>query len=175
MIIQKLRSVILAEKLRRLQKYENLNWQKLARPNQLPPPGNWQNWLILAGRGFGKTRTGSETVKSWVNQGLYKRIALIGQTIHEVRSVMVEGESGLLNIHPPYDCPRFESANSRLIWKNGAIASLYGADHYDKLRGPQFDLAWIDELAKFRYPEKTWQQLMLCLRLGDNPRTIANL
>ncbi|MBY0280584.1 MAG: phage terminase large subunit [Alphaproteobacteria bacterium] len=165
-------SLILLKKHNHLSQNRRFNWAELARPNQLPPPGEWQNWLILAGRGFGKTRTGAETIRAWINQGLYKRVALIGQTIDEVRSVMIEGESGLLNVHTDYERPKFESAKGRLIWKNNAIATMYGADHYEKLRGPQFDLAWIDELAKFRHPQKTWDQLMLGLRLGDNPRTI---
>lgn len=159
-------------KTKRLQSNAISTWKALARPNQLPPQGNWQNWLILAGRGFGKTRTGSETVRAWVRDGLYRRIALIGQTMDEVRSVMIEGESGLLNVHDDDERPRFEPSNNRLIWENGAVAMFYGADHYEKLRGPQFDLAWVDELAKFKYPEKTWEQLMLGLRLGDNPRTL---
>ncbi len=167
-----LQQVIQAQKIKRLQQSNLFNWNNLARSNQLPPSGDWQNWLILAGRGFGKTRTGAETIRAWVKAGLYKRIALIGQTIDEVRSVMIEGESGLLNVHTNYECPRFEPANGRLIWKNNTIAMMYGADHYEKLRGPQFDLAWIDELAKFRHPQKTWDQLMLGLRLGNNPRTI---
>ncbi|MBY0462080.1 MAG: terminase family protein [Alphaproteobacteria bacterium] len=164
--------MVSAEKNNRLHQNNLFNWEKAARPNQLPPPGDWQNWLILAGRGFGKTRTGAETIRAWVKEGLYKRIALIGQTIDEVRSVMVEGESGLLNVHTNYERPRFEPSNGRLVWKNNAIAMMYGADHYEKLRGPQFDLAWIDELAKFRHPQKTWDQLMLGLRLGNNLRTI---
>jgi len=151
---------------------DSYDWPKMARPNQLPPEGNWGQWLILAGRGFGKTRTGAETIRSWVKKGTHKRIALIGQTIDEVRSVMIEGESGLLNVHPNHERPRFEPANKRLVWPNGAVAGLYGADNYEKLRGPQFDLAWIDELAKFRHPNKLWEQLMLGLRLGESPRTI---
>ncbi len=147
-------------------------WHDIARPSQLPPQGDWNNWLILAGRGFGKTRTGAETVRSWIKDGLYRRIALIGQTFDEVRSVMIEGETGILNVHSDNERPRFEPSNGRLIWPNKAIANIYGADYYEKLRGPQFDLAWIDELAKFRRPEKAWQQLMLGLRLGKKPRCI---
>ncbi len=147
-------------------------WADIARPSQLPPNGDWNNWLILAGRGFGKTRTGAETVKGWIDQAFYKRIALIGQTFDEVRSVMVEGESGILNLHADGERPRFEPSNGRIMWNNGAIASIYGADYYEKLRGPQFDLAWIDEMAKFRHPERAWEQLMLGLRLGKKPRCI---
>lgn len=147
-------------------------WADIARPSQLPPNGDWNNWLILAGRGFGKTRTGAETVKGWIEQAFYRRIALIGQTFDEVRSIMVEGESGILSLHTNAERPRFEPSNGRILWNNGAIASIYSADYYEKLRGPQFDLAWIDEMAKFRHPERAWEQLMLGLRLGKKPRCI---
>jgi phage terminase large subunit-like protein len=156
-----------------IQNYQRFAWMKNARPNQLPPPGAWRTWLILAGRGFGKTRTGAETLRSWVNSGRYRRIALVSKTIGEARSVMVEGISGLLEIHPPLERPLFERTHHRLIWPNGTLAMLYGADHFDQLRGPQFDAAWIDELAKFRYPEEAWNQLMLALRLGADPRCIV--
>lgn len=148
-------------------------WINNARPNQLPPPGEWRTWLILAGRGFGKTRTGAETVRNWIKSGRYRRIALMSKTIGEARSVMVEGVSGLLEIHPPLERPLFERARHQLIWPNGTLATLYGADHFERLRGPQFDAAWIDELAKFRYPEEAWSQLMLALRLGADPRCIV--
>ena len=105
-----------SEKLRRLLQQElkqrrvfkkKYSWFENARPNQLPPDGFWKTWLILAGRGFGKTRTGSETLRSWVETGQVKRIALVGGSLHEVRSVMVEGESGILNVHPPKDRPLY--------------------------------------------------------------------
>lgn len=155
-----------------IQDHQRFVWGKNARPNQLPPPGAWRTWLILAGRGFGKTRTGAETLRSWVNSGRYRRIALVSKTIGEARSVMVEGTSGLLEIHPPVERPLFEPTRQRLVWPNGTSAMLYGADHFDRLRGPQFDAAWIDELAKFRYPEEAWNQLTLALRLGTDPRCI---
>jgi len=147
-------------------------WIKNARPTQLPPAGDWRIWLILAGRGFGKTRTGAETLRSWIRDGRYKRIALMSQTIDEARSVMVEGVSGLLEIHPPLERPSFQRTRRRLVWPNGTVATLYGANHFEHLRGPQFDAVWIDELAKFRYPEEAWNQLMLGLRLGSDPRCI---
>jgi phage terminase large subunit-like protein len=152
-----------------LQKY---TWNNFARPSQLPPPGDWRIWLILAGRGFGKTRTGSETIRTWINYGHYKRIALMSQSIHEAQSVMVNGESGILETHPPSNRPTFKRTEHQLKWSNGACATLYGADHFERLRGPQFDAAWIDELAKFRYAEEAWNQLMLTLRLGSDPRCI---
>lgn len=156
-----------------IQNQQRYVWSKNARPNQLPPPGAWRTWLILAGRGFGKTRTGAETLRSWVNSGRYRRIALLSKSIGEARSVMVEGVSGLLEIHPPLERPLFERARQQLVWPNGTLATLYGADHFERLRGPQFDAVWIDELAKFRYPEEAWSQLMLALRLGSDPRCIV--
>jgi phage terminase large subunit-like protein len=150
------------------------DWEHVARSNQKLPSGDWKTWLILAGRGFGKTRTGAESVRQLVDQNNCKNIALIGQTIEETRSVMVEGVSGLLSIYPPgsLDIPILEYSKRRLRWQNGAVAQLFGADRYDRLRGPQFDLAWIDEFAKFRYPERLYEQLMFGLRLGNYPRCI---
>ena len=157
----------------RHQNQERYVWVNHARPNQLPPPGHWHTWVILAGRGFGKTRTGAETLRSWVQSGRYKRLALISKSIGEARAVMVEGVSGLLEVHPPRDRPHFEKARHQLNWPNGCLATLYGADHFERLRGPQFDAVWIDELAKFRYPDEAWSQLMLALRLGTDPRCIV--
>lgn len=153
---------------------ESFDWEKCARANQKPPSGKWTVWLILAGRGFGKTRTGSETVRMFVDQKRYKRIALVGQTIEETRGVMVDGVSGILSVYPPDDknFPVYERSKQRICWPNGAIAQIFGADHYDHLRGPQFDFVWMDEFAKFRYPQKIYEQVMLGLRLGDEPRCL---
>lgn len=148
------------------------DWLKQARPSQIPPSGDWRVWLILAGRGFGKTRTGAETVRSWVHQGLAKRIALIGKNLHETRFVMVEGVSGLLSIHPPSSRPTFFPSKRQLVWSNKATAMLYGGDTYEQLRGPQFDLAWIDEFAKFEHQQELLDQVMLGLRLGSSPKCI---
>ena len=148
------------------------DWQQQARPEQRLPEGLWRLWLIMAGRGYGKTRTGAETVRQWVMQHGYRRIALIAQTEADARHVMVEGESGLLNIHPNHERPLYESSKRLLRWPNGAVAITYSAEHYDQLRGPQFDAAWIDEFAKFSYPEETWDQLNMALRLGQQPRIV---
>src|SRR4051812_39511351 len=103
----------------RIQNQQRYVWAKNARPNQLPPPGDWRTWLILAGRGFGKTRTGAETLRAWVNSGRYRRIALLSKSIGEARSIMVEGISGLLEIHPPLERPSFERTRQQLVWPNG--------------------------------------------------------
>ncbi len=155
-----------------LTKYKD-TWLNSAREQQIEPKGTWTTWLILAGRGFGKTRTGSETIRSWVESGRAKRIALIGETEREVRQVMIEGESGLLNIGNPKLRPKFLKSQMTLTWANGATARAYTAEAYEKLRGPQFDGAWIDELAKFPNAKKVWDQLMFCLRLGNHPKVIV--
>ncbi|MFA5506960.1 MAG: terminase family protein [Vulcanimicrobiota bacterium] len=154
------------------------HWQFWARPNQLEPEGDWDTWLILSGRGFGKTRTGSETIRQWVcgntplAKGRYKRIALVAETAADARDVMVEGDSGILGVHPKDFRPVYEKTNRKLTWPNGAVAHLYNATEPDQLRGPQHDAAWIDELAKFRYAQEIWDQLQFGLRLGSNPRSI---
>ncbi|MDR0407071.1 MAG: terminase family protein [Holosporales bacterium] len=160
------------EQRRRLTIQKHYNWLLHARKSQLLPSGDWKIWLILAGRGFGKTRTGAETIRQWVTSGNYRRIALIAQTITEAREVMVEGESGLLSISPPWEGVIYEMHKRHLLWKNGAIATLYGAENPEQLRGPQFDGAWIDEFAKFPNPEETLNQLFLSLRLGGAPRAL---
>lgn len=147
-------------------------WEDIARPNQLPPSGNWHIWMILAGRGFGKTRSAAEAIRKWIVDGRYRRVALVGNTIQEAKEVMVEGESGLLSISPPEDGLLYCSSRRLLKWSNGAIATLYGAENYEQLRGPQFDAAWIDEFAKFMYPRETFEQLSFSLRLGEHPRVI---
>jgi len=171
--LKKLLSFFQKEKRRRKQETLRYVWRKWARPNQLMPEGNWRIWLILAGRGFGKTRTGAETLRQWIQDGIYRRIALVAETEAEARHVMVEGPSGLLAVHPPSERPLYEPSKRQLTWPNGAIATCFSAEAYEQLRGPQFDGAWVDELAKFRENEKVWDQLMFGLRLGQNPRVIV--
>ncbi len=148
------------------------DWPFWARPNQLPPQGDWRVWLLLAGRGFGKSRTGAEWVREQVESGRSRRIALVAPTAADVRDVMIEGESGLLAICPPWNMPVYESSKRRLTWPNGAIATTNSAEEPDRLRGPQHDAAWCDEVAAWRYPE-TWDMLMFGLRLGVDPRCVV--
>lgn len=161
------------EKRSLLEKDYLYTWEKIGRPNQKMPKGYWALWLILAGRGFGKTRTGAESIRQLVEEGVYKRIALVGASILQTRSIMVEGVSGLLSVFPPHQRPRLEMTKRELHFQNGAIATLFGGEQVDQLRGPQFDAAWVDELAKFRHPQKLMEQLQLCLRLGEHPRCIV--
>jgi len=157
----------LSEKDLALLRYD---WRKWARPKQIAPDGEWSVCMWMTGRGWGKTRCGSEWVREQINAGL-KRIALVAPTAADARDVMVEGESGILSISPSWDRPTYEPSKRRLTWKNGAIATTYSADEPERLRGPQHDGAWCDELAAWRYPE-AWDMLMFGLRLGTNPQCI---
>lgn len=154
-------------------------WELWARPNQLEPDAVldngelWTIWLILAGRGFGKTRTGAETVIKWAKSGQCKRIALIAEDSADARDVMVEGESGIIACSPRDFVPKYEPSKRRLTWPNGCVATLFSAEDFDSLRGPQFDGAWCDELCKWRYAQDAWDNLMFGLRLGDHPRVIV--
>lgn len=148
------------------------DWQQQARPSQRQPEGSWRTWLILAGRGFGKTRTGNETVRAKIECGEWKRVALVAPTAADARDVMVEGESGMLSVCPPSFRPLYEPSKRRLTWPNGALATLYSADEPERLRGPQHDGAWCDELAAWRRPE-AWDMLMFGLRIGPDPQVIV--
>lgn len=142
-------------------------WRAWARPEQLAPLGLWLIWLVLAGRGFGKTRTGAEFVREEVEQGRAGRIALVSPTAGDARDVLVEGDSGLLAISPNHFRPHYEPSKRRLTWPNGAQATTYSADEPDRLRGPQHDLAWCDEIAAWNYAIECWDMLMFGLRLGS--------
>lgn len=149
------------------------DWAALARPKQLPPLGDWATWLLLAGRGFGKTRSGAEYVRAMVKSGQAGRIALIERTPADARDVMIEGESGILAVHPPSQRPVYESSKRRLTWANGAQARIYTSYEPDELRGPQHDLAWAEELCSWQYQRETWDNLMLGLRLGQSPKCLV--
>jgi phage terminase large subunit-like protein len=149
------------------------SWPAVARPNQLPPPGDWwQIWLLLAGRGFGKTRTLAEWVCEQAASGRASRIALVAATAADARDVLVEGQSGILAVAPPWCRPVYESSKRRLTWPNGTIATTFSAEEPDRLRGPQHDAAVCDELASWSHPE-TWDMLQFGLRLGRNPRCLV--
>jgi phage terminase large subunit-like protein len=164
----------------------DFDWNFWGRPEQIAPPGTWDNWLILAGRGSGKTRTGAEWVRANMcgdtplTGGRWRHVALIAETAADARDVMVgDGKmssdttagSGILQVHPKDFRPQYEPSKRRLTWPNGAIATLYNAVEPDQLRGPQHEAAWCDELAKWQYAQDTWDQLQFGLRLGDNPQT----
>ena len=150
-----------------------------ALPHQLPPVGAWKTWVIMGGRGAGKTRAGAEWVRAQVegagplDRGIAKRVALVGETVDQVREVMVFGESGLLACSPPDRRPEWNATRRMLTWPNGAVAQVYSAFDPDSLRGPQFDAAWVDELAKWDKGQDTWDMLQFALRLGDNPQQVV--
>ncbi len=149
------------------------DWTAWARLDQLPPKGNqWRQWLILGGRGSGKTRSGAEWVKA-IAHGEWgetaKHIAIIAPTHAEARLVMIEGQSGLLSVHGQDERPLYEPSKRTITWPNGSKAQVFSAEDYDGLRGPQFDAAWCDELAKWKHADQAWDMLQFALRLGENP------
>lgn len=173
----------------------NYDWQWWGRPTQLDPlylPGTttpYDNWLILAGRGFGKTRTGAEWVRAGMcgstplTGGRWRHIALIAETAADARDVLVgDGKatcdptagSGILQVHEKDFLPNYEPSKRRLTWPNGAAATLYNAVEPDQLRGPQHDAAWLDELCKWRYASETFDQLEFGMRTGSNPQKLIS-
>jgi len=145
------------------------SWSILARPSQLPPAGeDWFVWLLLAGRGFGKTRALVEFVLEKIATGAASRVALVAPTVAHARNVLVEGPSGILACSPHWCRPIYQPSLRRLTWPWGAIAMLYSADEPERLRGPQHDLAAVDELGSWRRPE-AWDNLMFGLRSGERP------
>ncbi|MEM1383118.1 MAG: terminase family protein [Pseudomonadota bacterium] len=155
-------------------------WELWANPqHQQEPEGDWQIWVIMGGRGAGKTRAGAEWVRAQVEgatpraPGRCRRVCLLGETIDQTRAVMVEGDSGILAVSPPDRRPELKISQSKLVWPNGAEAMLASAANPEALRGPQFDCAWSDELAKWRYCREAWDMLQFCLRLGDRTRQLV--
>jgi len=146
------------------------SWESRARPEQLSPLGDWTFLLVMAGRGWGKTRTGAEQVRKWVLQG-FTKFGLIGPTASAVRDIMIEGDSGILTISRPDFRPLYEPSKRKLTWPNGAVAYTFSAEEPDRLRGPQFQKMWCEELASWKYAE-SWDMAKLCLRLGPKPQAI---
>jgi phage terminase large subunit-like protein len=150
-----------------------------ALPHQLPPRGAWKTWVIMGGRGAGKTRAGAEWVRALVegagpgDPGRARRVALVGETIDQVREVMVLGESGILACSPPDRRPHWHATRRQLEWENGAMAQVFSAQDPEALRGPQFDAAWADELGKWKKGAEVWDQLQFALRLGRHPRQVV--
>lgn len=147
-----------------------------AMPHQLPPEGDWRTWVVMGGRGAGKTRAGAEWVRGKVEgscplePGVARRVALVGETYDQVRDVMILGDSGIMTCSPPDRRPEWKITERKLIWPNGAEAQAFSASDPERLRGPQFDAAWLDELAKWRRGRETWDMLQFALRLGDFPQ-----
>jgi predicted phage terminase large subunit-like protein len=157
----------MAVRLRALQ-----DWSNWMHPHQQEPEGSdWRLWLVLGGRGSGKSRAGAEWIRLRIRYSNHPlRVALVAPSLQEARAVMVEGESGLLAVHPAGDRPLYMPSRREIVFDNGSIAQLFSAASPDLLRGPQFHLAWCDELAKWRHAEKTWNMLQFALRLGERPQ-----
>lgn len=139
-----------------------------ARPSQLEPEGNWIYWLLKAGRGYGKTRIGAEWIRKRAK--VCKRLHLIAPTAADARDVMVNGESGIMEISPRHERPAYFPSRRQLVWPNGAQALLFSGEDPESLRGPQCEALWADEIAAWQYPQETWDMALLGLRLGSNPQ-----
>ena len=146
-------------------------WREIRRPDQTPPDEKWIIWLLLGGRGAGKTRAGAEWVAEQVKAGA-RRVALVAPSYNDAREVMIAGESGLLNIGNEMDRPQYLPSRRLLQWPNGAVGQVFSAEDPDGLRGPQFDLAWADEFCAWTYPEDALSNLRLGLRLGVEPKLV---
>jgi phage terminase large subunit-like protein len=140
-----------------------------ARASQRPPTGQWSKHLLLAGRGTGKTRSGAQFIRHMVETGKARRIAMVAPTAADARDTMVLGESGLMSVCPPWNRPVYTPSLRRLTWPNGAIALTFSAEEPDRLRGPNFDCAWIDEVAAWERAQETFDMLSFALRIGENP------
>jgi phage terminase large subunit-like protein len=148
-------------------------WHLNGRLEQQPPAGDWRTWLIMGGRGSGKTRAGAEWVHAMASRAAAPlRIALVAETLADAREVMVDGVSGLWRI-ARHRRPLFEISRRRLVWPNGSVAQLFSSEDPESLRGPQFDLAWCDELGKWKHAQETWDMLQFGLRLGHDPRQVV--
>lgn len=145
------------------------DWRFWARPNQIAPEGDWQTWMALAGRGFGKTEAGAQWIRERVKGGA-RSIALVAETQKDLEEVMV---ARIIAVHPPDEAPSVRFKPVRMIWPNGAIALGYNGTEPNQLRGPEFDTAWVDELAKYRYARETWDMLQFTMRSGDDPRAFV--
>lgn len=148
------------------------DWRFWARPEQIPPKTKWTTAGVVAGRGAGKTRLAAEFVRAEVESGRAGHVQIIGADAGDVRDVMIEGESGLLEISPPWFRPKWEPSKRRVTWPNGAVGTTFGAHDPDSLRGPQSDLAWCDEIAKWKYASEAWDNMVFGNRLGVHPRRI---
>jgi phage terminase large subunit-like protein len=159
------------------------DWHFFARTEQLPPAGDWQFWVFLAGRGAGKTKAGSEWTRGKIKNG-FGRLHLIAPTTRDARDVMIEGDSGILNSSWASDRDRFgnmigrpvyEPSKRKLTWENGAIATAFSAEEPDRLRGPQCDSMWCDEVAAWNNgdPDEAWDMALFGLRLGENPQGLV--
>jgi phage terminase large subunit-like protein len=156
-----------------------VSWDFHARDDQFPPQGNWLVWLMMGGRGAGKTRAGAEWVRGMAlghprfTAAPVGRIALVGETLADVRDVMIEGVSGILSVHARHERPVWRPSRRQIEWTNGARAQAFSSEDPESLRGPQHAAAWCDEAAKWKHAEATWDMLQFGLRLGERPRQVV--
>ena len=149
------------------------DWEGVwSRPSQVEPAGNWTYWLILAGRGWGKTKTAAEWIRKRVCTLESKHIALVAPRASDIRDIMIEGPSGILNVFPPNQRPNYEPSKRKITFHTGAVAITYSGDEPDQLRGPNVDTAWVDELASIPKQEQVLDMIAFCLRIGVNPRCV---
>ncbi|WP_455273450.1 DNA-packaging protein [Rhizobium herbae] len=151
------------------------DWTRNGRREQKPPEGDWRVWLLMGGRGSGKTRAGAEWVQALATGKTARpglRIALVAETLGDAREVMIDGVSGICRIAQS-NRPDFEASRRRLVWPNGTMAQIFSSEDPESLRGPQFDYAWCDELGKWKHRQETWDMLQFALRLGDDPRALV--
>lgn len=153
-------------------------WPVWARPDQLPPPGDWRTWLLLGGRGSGKTRSAAEWVRGEMESGRRRQLGIVGPTADALRRIQVEGPSGILSTAPPWCRPSYEPSSRRIVWPSGGVAHLFSAEEPDRLRGPNLDGAWCDEMTSWANAPDCWDMLQMALRLpgplGDVPRALVS-
>jgi phage terminase large subunit-like protein len=149
-----------------------------ARPDQLPPEGNWRTWLLLGGRGSGKTRSAAEWCRAEVESGRRVQLGIVGPTVDALRRVQIEGPSGLLATAPPWFRPTYEPSRRVVTWPNGVVAHLFSAEEPDRLRGPNLDGAWCDEVTSWASAADVWDMLQMCLRIpgpqGHAPQVLVS-
>lgn len=153
------------------------DWRFWLRPKQWPPPGDWFIWMALAGRGFGKTRTGAHWIHDRAMAGDERRwMALVARNPREARDAMLHGPGGLLKVTPPDERPKYEPSKVKLTWPNGAHATIYSGENPDALRGFSGDTAWLDELAAYQYAQAAWDNLQFGLREAkvERPRLFVS-
>src|SRR3954447_13094241 len=153
-------------------------WPFWARPDQLPPEGEWRTFLLLGGRGSGKTRSSSEWVRAQMESGRRRRLGIVGPTSDSVRRIQVEGPSGILTCCPSWNRPSYEPSTRRIVWPNGSVAYTFSAEEPDRLRGPNFDSHWCDEITSWANAEEVWTMLQMALRIpgpqGHPPQGIVS-
>lgn len=146
------------------------DWRVWGRPKQFAPPGKWTAWLNMGGRGSGKTRVGAEWIQEKAQTSSTGRLALVGITYSDVLDTMIEGESGIMSVARPDFRPVLKKQSQRLVWPNGAQAKLFSAEKPRRLRGPQHEYVWSDEIAAYQYPSEVFNQIMFGLRIGAQPQ-----